>query len=143
MYGDHGIYHPLEWGFLAGALLPVPFYFLAKRFPNSWVRYINIPLILSGILWWAPYNFTYAWPALVVGYFFNYYVKRRYERWWQKYAYVLSSSFSCGIGIAGLVIFFAVQFHAVDINWWGNNVPYSGCDNDGCPLLAIPEIGHF
>ncbi|OQE03698.1 hypothetical protein PENSOL_c001G03443 [Penicillium solitum] len=143
IYGDHGIYHPLEWGFLAGALLPVPFYFLAKRFPDSWIRYINIPLILSGILLWAPYNFTYAWSALVVGYVFNYYVKRRYERWWQKYAYVLSSSFSCGIGIAGLVIFFAVQFHAVDINWWGNNVPYIGCDNDGCPLLPIPEIGHF
>ncbi|KAJ6139022.1 hypothetical protein N7471_005508 [Penicillium samsonianum] len=49
----------------------------------------------------------------------DYHVKRNYERWWQKYAYVFSSSLSCGIGIAGLVIFFAVQFHAVDINWWG------------------------
>lgn len=39
-----------------------------RGYPNSWIRYINIPLILSGILWWAPYNITYAWPALMVGY---------------------------------------------------------------------------
>jgi hypothetical protein len=99
--------------------------------------------MLNGALWWAPYNFTYAWPSLVVGFGVNYYVKHHYERWWQKYAYVMTSSFSCGIGIAGLIIFFAVQFHAVDINWWGNTVSYAGCDNDGCALLPIPEIGHF
>ncbi|KAJ5856491.1 uncharacterized protein N7529_010435 [Penicillium soppii] len=143
IYGDSGIYHPLEWGFLVGALLPIPFYFLARRYPNSWVRYIHIPIMLNGALWWAPYNFTYAWPSLVVGFGVNYYVKHHYERWWQKYAYVMTSSFSCGIGIAGLIIFFAVQFHAVDINWWGNTVSYAGCDNDGCALLPIPEIGHF
>lgn len=80
---------------------------------------------------------------MVVGFGVNYYVRRHYEMWWQKYAYVLTSSFSCGIGIAGLVIFFAVQFKAVDINWWGNTVSYNGCDNDGCALLPIPEIGHF
>ncbi|CAG8222240.1 unnamed protein product [Penicillium salamii] len=143
IYGDNGIYHPLEWGFLVGALLPIPFYFLAKRYPNSWVRYVHIPIVLNGALNWAPYNFTYAWPAMVVGFGVNYYVRRHYEMWWQKYAYVLTSSFSCGIGIAGLVIFFAVQFKAVDINWWGNTVSYNGCDNDGCALLPIPEIGHF
>ncbi|CAI7657164.1 unnamed protein product [Penicillium glandicola] len=143
IYGENGIYHPLEWGFLVGALLPIPVYFLAKRYPNSWIRYIHIPLMLNGALWWAPYNFTYAWPALVVGFGFNYYVKRNYERWWQKYAYVLSSSFSCGIGIAGLVIFFAVQYHVVDINWWGNTVSYAGCDSNECALLPIPAVGHF
>lgn len=143
IYGDGGIYHPLEYGFIVGALLPVPFYFLAKRFPNSWVRYIHVPLILGGTLNWAPYNLSYVWPSLIVGFLFNYYVRRHYEIWWQKYAYVLTSSLSCGIGISGLVIFFAVQYKVVNIDWWGNNVPYAGCDSNECPLLAIPEIGHF
>lgn len=143
IYGNGGIYHPLEYGFLIGALLPVPFWLLAKRFPNSWVRYVHVPLLLNGVLWWAPYNFTYAWPSLCVGFVFNYYIKRRWSYWWQKYAYVMTSSFSCAIGIAGIIIFFAVQFHPVTLNWWGNTVSYLGCDYGSCPLLPMPKSGHF
>ncbi|KAL1969891.1 hypothetical protein VTN77DRAFT_7400 [Rasamsonia byssochlamydoides] len=143
IYGDGGIYHPLEWGFLVGALLPIPFYFLSKRFPRSWVRYIHIPLVLNGALWYCPYNISYVWPSLLVGFAFNYYIKRRYTGWWQKYAYVLTSSFSAAIAIAAIVIFFALEYHGVALNWWGNTVPYAGCDSNQCPLKAIPESGHF
>lgn len=143
MYGDGGLYHPLEYGFIVGALLPVPAYFLSKRFPNSGVRYVHVPLILYGALGWAPYNLTYVWPALVVGAFFNYYVKRRFSLWWQKYAYVLTSSFSTGVGISAIVIFFAVQYKAVNFHWWGNTVSNSGCDASQCPLLKVPASGHF
>lgn len=143
IYGDGGIYHPLEWGFLVGALLPIPFYLLTKRFPGSWVRYIHIPLLLNGVLYYCPYNISYVWPAVLVGFAFNHYIKQRYTRWWQKYAYVLTSSFSAGIAIAGVVIFFAVEYHPVALNWWGNTVSYAGCDGRGCTLGEIPASGHF
>ncbi|RFU36073.1 hypothetical protein B7463_g213, partial [Scytalidium lignicola] len=147
IFGAGGIYNPLEWGFLVGALLPIPFYFLAKRFPNSWVRYIHIPLVLYGPLNWAPYNFSYMWPSFMAGFVFNWWIKRRYLAWWAKYAYVLSSSLAVGLAVGGIVIFFAVQFHEVDINWWGNTVPYAGVDGGGsanaCTYLPIPEQGFF
>ncbi|KAG2019360.1 hypothetical protein GB937_005274 [Aspergillus fischeri] len=76
---------PLEYGFLIGALLPIPFYFLAKRYSKSWLRYINIHVILRGVMW-APYNFSYVWPTVVVGFIVNYYIKRRYSAWWKTYA---------------------------------------------------------
>ncbi|RDW89690.1 hypothetical protein BP6252_01722 [Coleophoma cylindrospora] len=146
MYGAGRIYNPLEWGFLVGALLPVPFYFLSKRYPSSWVKYIHIPVILYGPLWWAPYNWSYMQPCLIAAFIFNYYIKRRYLDWWQRYAYVLTSSLAVGLSISAIIIFFAVEYHAVNINWWGNNVPYAGVDGGGigtCTLLQVPEGGHF
>jgi hypothetical protein len=50
---------------------------------NFWPK---IPVILSGGLMWAPYNFSYVWPAVVVGFIVNYYFKRRYSAW----AYVMT-----------------------------------------------------
>jgi OPT family small oligopeptide transporter len=143
IFGDGGIYHPLEYGFLVGALLPVPFYFLTKKFPRSWVKYVHVPLMLAGVTWYTPYNISYVWPTVMVGFTFNYYIKHRYTAWWQKYAYVMTSSFAAGIAIAAIIIFFAVQFHSVPINWWGNTVQYAGCDGNACTLKAIPASGHF
>lgn len=143
MYGAGSIYNSLEWGFLAGALAPIPFYFLARRYPRSWVHYIHIPLILNGVTWYCPYNISYVTPTVMVGFAFNYYIKRRYSLWWQKYAYVLTSSFSAGIAIAAIIIFFAVQYKETPLVWWGNTVSYAGCDGAGCTLLPIPAEGHF
>jgi len=147
MFGSGGIYNPLEWGFLAGALLPVPFYYLAKRFPSSSIRYIHIPLFLYSALWWAPYNMSYMIPGLYAGFIFNYWIKRRYLAWWQRYAYVLTSSLAVGISVSAIVIFFAVQYKVKDLSWWGNNVPYAGVDGGGsvnqCVLKQIPDVGYF
>lgn len=89
----------------------------------------------------APYNVTYAWCPMVVGFIFNYWIKRRWQAWWEKYAYVFTTAMSCGVAISAIIIFFAVEYKEVDLNWWGNEVSYAGCDNDGCALLAIPEGG--
>ncbi|PNY26829.1 Glutathione transporter 1 [Tolypocladium capitatum] len=139
------IYNPLGWGFLAGALLPIPFYFLQKWYPNSWVRYIHVPVILYGPLSLSPYNLTQMWPGFCLAIFFNYYIKTRLLGWWQKYAYVLTGALSTGIAISGIVIFFAVQFHEVDVNWWGNSVSNAGVDGGGselpCVLKQVPHGG--
>ncbi|ROV94784.1 hypothetical protein VMCG_08848 [Cytospora schulzeri] len=134
MFSD-GIYNPTLYGFLIGALLPIPFYFLAKRFPNSWVRQIHIPVLLSGPLSLAPYNFSFYATCLWVAGFFNVYVKRRFRGWWQKYALVMTTAFQVGLALSAIVIFFAVQFNPVNISWWGNNVPFAGVDgSDECIL---------
>lgn len=145
IYGNGGLYHPLNYGFLIGALLPVPFYFLSKRFSNSWLRYVHVPVLLYGALNWAPYNMTYVWPAFVIGWIVNHYVRGRYIAWWQKYAYVLTTALGSGVAISAIIIFFAVQYKSVNIDWWGNNVPFAGVDGGTypCVLKAIPDSGHF
>ncbi|PWY71034.1 OPT oligopeptide transporter family [Aspergillus heteromorphus CBS 117.55] len=141
LFGAGKVYNSVLYGFLVGALSPIPFYIYTKYFPRSPVRYVYLPLVYYGITDLAPYNVTYAWAPLVVGFFFNYIIKNRWMAWWEKYAYVFTSAMSCGVAISALVIFFAVEYHAVNVNWWGNEVSYIGCDNDECPLLSMPASG--
>lgn len=141
---SEGIYGPTLYGFLWGALLPIPFYFLAKRFPTSWVRNIHIPVFLSGPLNLAPYNNSYLlsgmWPAFI----FNVWIKRRYQGWWQKYALALTTAFQVGLALSALIIFFAVQYKTVNIDWWGNDVSFAGVDGGGeCAIRSVPASGHF
>ncbi|KAF5105974.1 hypothetical protein DV452_005133, partial [Geotrichum candidum] len=58
--------------------------------------------------------------------------------------YVLSASLTAGVAFSAIIIFFAVQYHPKDINWWGNNVPYNGLDASMGGRLDIPEDpGYF
>ncbi|KAI8869385.1 oligopeptide transporter 7-like protein [Ramicandelaber brevisporus] len=106
--------------FWIGALLPVPFYFLQKRFPNSWVRNIHVPVILaaSGFLPPAPPVEYTAW--FVVGFFFNYFLKRYRSMWWEKYAFATSAGLDSGTAIAGIILFFAITFNGTTLEWVGN-----------------------
>ncbi len=151
MFGTGAYYNGITYGFIVGLVLPLPVYFAVKRWPKSWLRYVHVPVFLAGPLGWAPYNWAMMQATLVLSFFFNYFVKRRYTAWWQKYAYVLTSTFSAAIGLSAIVIFFALQWQGVTLDWWGNNVPYAGVDGGGwldeagnevsCTLLQIPEEG--
>jgi OPT family oligopeptide transporter len=84
MYGTKGIYHPTIYGFLIGALLPIPFYILSRwRYPS--LRHVFVPTFLVGGLFWAPLNLTWVTPALYFGYLFNVYIRKRYFGWWGTY----------------------------------------------------------
>ncbi|VVT58648.1 uncharacterized protein SAPINGB_P006314 [Magnusiomyces paraingens] len=133
-----GLYPILQWCFLIGALLPIPFLMLRKFFPKT-MRYFQPTLIIGGMLQYAPYNLTYFTGGLYLSYIFNYHIRRRYLAWWEKYNYVLSASLTAGVAFSAIIIFFAVQYHDKSISWWGNNVPYNGQDYAGNPLLEIPD----
>ncbi|KAF7365747.1 OPT-domain-containing protein [Mycena venus] len=141
MFGAGGIYNSLLYCFLIGALLPIPVYLLRKRFKA--LEYLHFPVLITGGLIWAPGTMANVWPAVPVGYFFNVFVKKRYLAWWSKYNYITTTAFSAAIAISAVVIFFALQWPNVEINWSGNTRPFAGCDGDGCPLLPIPESGTF
>ncbi|EPQ54770.1 OPT-domain-containing protein [Gloeophyllum trabeum ATCC 11539] len=141
MFGGGEIYNGLLWCFLIGAFLPVIFYYLAKKY--SIFSHFHLPVFLVGGLVWAPYNLTNIWPAMPIAFFFNVFVKRRYLAWWSKYNYITTTAFSCAIALSAIVMFFALQWPGVTINWSGNDRPYAGCDGTGCPLLPIPEQGYF
>ncbi|KAJ7462813.1 glutathione transporter [Mycena galericulata] len=138
------MYNPLLYGFLIGALLPFPFYFLARRYPLSYWRYINIPVFFGGvgaIPAASAYNYA-AWA--LTGFIFNFVIRRQHFRWWMRYNYILSAALDAGVAFCLVVIFFAVQYPhgGTTITWWGNTVWQNTADAMGLPLL-VSETGTF
>lgn len=97
MFERGQIYYPNLYFFLIGAIVPIPIFFLARRFPNGPWKFINAPIIFSATFNIPPataikysYNsferlmFSYAtW--FIVGTVFNFWIKRRNPAWWAKY----------------------------------------------------------
>lgn len=48
-----------------------------------------------------------------------------------------------GIALAAIVIFFALEIPNVEIDWWGNDVSYLGCEGSACRRFEIPDVGYF
>jgi len=46
-FGLAANYHGYLWALLVGALLPVPFWWWQRRFPNTRLKYINAPVFLN------------------------------------------------------------------------------------------------
>ncbi|KAH9917382.1 OPT-domain-containing protein [Epithele typhae] len=143
MFGTGQIYNPLIWCFLIGFILPFPVYFLKERIPM--LRYIHLPVFFAGPspVSRAPYNLSNVWPAVPLAWFFMVFLKTRALAWWSKYNYVMASALACAIAISGIVQFFALQFSNISIDWVPNNIPFEGCDSNGCPFFDIPEKGFF
>lgn len=141
-----GIYPILKWCFLIGTFIPVPFYLIHRYASPKWqfLKRLDGLLIVLGFLNFAPYNLTYYTTAFYVSFLFMNYIRKRYVLWFQKYTYVMSSGFSAGIALSAIIIFFAVQYHPVSLNWWGNEVMYKGIDGDSSyRLKQIPDEGYF
>ncbi|KAJ6623242.1 OPT oligopeptide transporter protein-domain-containing protein [Mycena sp. CBHHK59/15] len=141
MFGVSGIYNGLLYCFFIGAVLPIPVYLLRK-----WIKaleYLHLPVLLTGGYGQGTWKHGERVAGVPVGYFFNVFIKKRYLAWWSKYNYITTTAFSAAIAISAVVIFFALQWPGVEINWSGNIHPFSGCDGTGCPLLPIPESGTF
>ncbi|KAK9450425.1 OPT oligopeptide transporter protein-domain-containing protein [Limtongia smithiae] len=150
MYGVIGpkrlfnrIYPVLKWSFFAGFMVGPFWWCIVKFFPR--LRIINPTLVAGGMSYWAPYNLAYWVGGLYVSCFFNFFVRRKWLPWWQKYAYVMTSGFNAGMTLSAIVIFFSVLYHSRPLNWWGNEVSYAGIDggNGRQTLLALPERGYF
>lgn len=60
-----------------------------------------------------------------------------------KYNYVLSAALDSGLAISAVIIFFAVIFPGISVNWWGNTVQSTTIDGKGTPWKPIPANGTF
>ncbi|KAJ7581435.1 OPT oligopeptide transporter [Mycena floridula] len=133
-----GIYQPLLWFLLIGFLLPVPFYILARRFPRSFFRYVNIPVCFASVGAIPPGSgINYAGWA-VLGFIFNWGIRRFRFRWWMRFNYILSAALDAGVALAIIVIFFCIQMPrgGISLKWWGNTVWIETADAMGLPLLV-------
>jgi OPT family small oligopeptide transporter len=151
IWGHNGQYSETLIGFPLGVAIVLFFWFIGKKKPNwTWTRQIHPVAIMYGGIVWAPYNMSYVWPSVPIAYFSWIYLKTRYLGLWSKYNFVLSAAWSCGVAIAGIIIFFSLQYTNVDLDWWGNTVSDQGCEDQACPLQTLapgeyfgPRLGEF
>lgn len=121
--------------------------------PLNWVlfkpigafKHVHPSLILNGMLFWAPNNLSYLTGAFYANFFFMYYLRKYKTAWWEKYNYIVAAGLAGGVAFSAIIIFFAVQYHEVDVTWWGNTVNSLGVDGgaDGArsTLLEVPPEG--
>ena len=121
------VYYALTIFFLVGFICPVITYAFSLKFPNSWLRYLNFPVIFSGTGSIPPASAVNYVPWGIVGFIFQYVIRRRHFSWWTKYNYVLSAALDSGVAVAAVLIFFILQYPkngdiGIDTvqSWWGN-----------------------
>ncbi|KAH0335799.1 OPT-domain-containing protein, partial [Aureobasidium melanogenum] len=144
VFGKGGLYTTLLIGFPVGLVVPPIVYYITRSFPQKkWLRQIHPVAMIYGCLAWAPYNLSYVWPQVPIGFMAMVWLKTRYLACWSKYNYVLSASWSAAIGISAIIIFFSVQYSGnISLDWWGNNVSYQGCEGKACTRLTLGK-GEF
>ncbi|CAE6451080.1 unnamed protein product, partial [Rhizoctonia solani] len=121
-----------------------------RKYPNSFFKYINFPVILSGTGSIPPASAINYVPWAIVGFIFQYVIRRRHFQWWTKYNYILSAGLDSGVAISIVIIFFCLQYPKNGtigannvLKWWGNTVYSSTADALGTPLRALAPDEKF
>ncbi|GAA5877802.1 hypothetical protein JCM16303_000242 [Sporobolomyces ruberrimus] len=138
------MYHPILYWLLAGAALPVLTWTLARRFPKTILRSVNVPVALTGAILMPPatgINFS-SW--FLVGFVFQYVLRRRRFRWWSKFNFILSAGLDSGTVLSGIFIFLALSLPrdgTISLQWWGNEVYTRTLDWAGVSYKTPPAEG--
>jgi len=86
------MYNSQVYALIAGAVAPVIVFLVARRWPRSWVRNINIPVFLNGPLFVPPGSGINYGSFAIFGFIFQFYMKRRNFVWWSKVSRLKFSS---------------------------------------------------
>jgi hypothetical protein len=156
----------LTFFFLIGFICPVIAWLISLKWPNSVIRYIkyalllhfgifsqsfsSFPVIFSGTGLIPPASAINYVPWAIVGFIFQYVIRRRHFAWWTKYNYVLSAAMDAGVAISAVLIFFCLQYPrngTIGLNtiqaWWGNTVYTKTADWNRTPVISLAENGTF
>lgn len=132
MFSPGQVYSGLFAFFVIGAVVPIIIYVVAKRYPQSPARFLMAPLIFGGagsIPPATPLNYL-SWG--IVGFIFQFLIKKRHFRWWSRLNFLTSSGLDLGLALATLVIFFAFTMQGIEPpSWWGNNIVGTTMDVQG------------
>lgn len=130
--------------FWIGAVLTTIVWYLQRKYPNNkYFKYINVVVFFGALGNYPPATGLNYTSAFVVGFIFNYWIKRRWGNWWLKYNFVLSCALDVGVALCGIIIFFCIQYPGAQLNWWGNEVFNNTADGKKIPWKSLPESGFF
>ncbi|SPO49315.1 related to isp4 - oligopeptide transporter [Moesziomyces antarcticus] len=138
-------YGKLLWMFLVGAIFPVIVWGLTKKFPRSFMRKVNSPVIFTGTGLMPPatgINFT-AWA--MCGFVLNL-VKKYRTGWWTRYNYVLGAAMDTALpsrpsSSSSASSSKGKQSDFASDGWWGNVAPYNTADGNLVSYLTAPTEG--
>lgn len=141
MFSPGQVYSGLFIFFGIGAVVPVIFYFAAKKYPKSPARFLIAPVIFGGsgsIPPATPLNYL-SWG--IVGFIFQFLIKKRHFRWWSRLNFLTSSGLDLGLALSTLVIFFAFTLNNINPpSWWGNDIVTSTMDaQDTAIQVVLPQ----
>ncbi|EST05900.1 Oligopeptide transporter, OPT superfamily [Kalmanozyma brasiliensis GHG001] len=143
-FGPTSPYRPLFFGLLVGAVVPVVTWFASRKLKWSWTKLIATPIFFGGMSMAPPasgINFT---SAIVVGFVFQYWMRRHRVGWWARYNFVLAGALDFGTLLSCMMIYFVLQLPkdgALELEWWGNTVFMDTADANEVPLLQVPDEG--
>ncbi|KAF7327111.1 OPT oligopeptide transporter [Mycena kentingensis (nom. inval.)] len=131
------IYYGLVFFFLVGFLAPLCAWLATLKWPNSWLRYLNFPVIFSGTGLIPPANSNNYVTWAIVGFIFQ-------------YNYVLSAALDAGLAVSAVLIFFCLQYprngtigQNTIATWWGNTVYANTADGAKTPMITLAEGDTF
>ncbi|KAB8077449.1 OPT oligopeptide transporter protein-domain-containing protein [Aspergillus leporis] len=143
MFQNGQTYNALVYFFIIGPAATVIVYFLYRRYPNSWLKYVNVPIFFNAAGNIPPATTTQYSLWFIVGFIFNFLIRRRAFQWWKRYNYLLQAAMDTGTALATILIFFALSYTGTKLNWWGNNVGSNTYDSHSVPYLKVSPGGHF
>ncbi|XHF97797.1 hypothetical protein AWENTII_001375 [Aspergillus wentii] len=139
LFSEGSMYRPMLWFFLIGAVLPIIFYFVDKRYPKTMLRKVHLPAIFASTASIPPATAANYMAWGLVGLFFNGYLQRKYRAWWMKYNYILSAALDAGLAVGTFFIFFCLSYPGVNLSWYGNNIATQTADGMGTPLRTVQQ----
>ncbi|CAD0029424.1 unnamed protein product [Aureobasidium pullulans] len=143
MFQSGQVYSALMYFFLIGPVVTILVYLLYRRHPNSWLKYINVPIFFNAAGNIPPANTTQYSLWFIFGFVFNFLIRRKAFEWWKKYNYLTQAAMDTGTALATIVIFFALSYHGVKWKWWGNEVGGDTDDANSVPWLKVAKGAHF
>ncbi|KIM72458.1 hypothetical protein PILCRDRAFT_99382 [Piloderma croceum F 1598] len=141
-------YYTLLFFLPIGAICPVILYLISRRYPYSVINYLNLMVAgLSGIPPASAVNYV---PWAIVGFVFQFVIRRWHFSFWAKYNYVLSAALDAGTAIGFMLVYFCLQFPlsgTIGANtiqqWWGNRVYMETADWQYVPLKTVSSGNPF
>lgn len=125
-------------------VVTVAVWLLYRRYPSSWIRYINVPIFFNAAGNIPPASTTQYSLWFIVGFVFNYLIRKRAFDWWKRYNYLTSAAMDTGTALATIIIFFSLSYTGAKLVWWGNTVGGNTMDKLAIPWLSLTgNATHF
>ncbi|RDW87636.1 hypothetical protein BP5796_03330 [Coleophoma crateriformis] len=143
MFQSGQVYSGIMYFFILGPVVTVLVYSLYRRYPNSWIRYINVPIFFNAAGNIPPATTAQYSLWFIFGFIFNYHIRSRAFDWWKRYNYLLQAAMDTGTALATIIIFFCLSYNGITFKWWGNTVGSNTDDSKSVPWLKVPHGAYF
>lgn len=124
---QQGLYKPVPYGFLVGAVTPIVLFLLHKKFPKAKFNLWNSTIFFSYLAYFYGNISTGFTSAFIGGFVVMYWAYRKRYATWARWNYILAAAFDAGFNFNMLLIFLFFGSGKITTmpNWWGNEAASS------------------